>query len=267
MSVDSFDVQVDDETVQCAVDAVRDVCEVFLDGYGSAQAELKDDGSPVTKYDKEIEKSIVSKLTEDFPESEVIGEEFSNSGVEDSNLLWIIDPIDGTANYEIGSLDSCIGIGIEKNGEIFGGVIGLPLESTICYGTIAEGAYLNEESVSVLPTEDLNRFVVGAELRPVNLRTDGYKKMIDTVANEAQQIRCLNSGVSDGAHIATGRLHASYNLQASIWDVAAPTALVRAAGGKVTTHTGSEDWDDIKQGYALYSNGVNHDFFTQFFEN
>lgn len=261
----SFTIQTSDESLRCAINAVRNVTSMFREGYGLAESEMKKDGSPVTKYDTEIEKQLVHSLTESYPNSQIIGEEATNSGVEDGDLVWIIDPIDGTINYELGSLSSAIAVGIEKDDEIYGGVISLPLEDKIYYGTVDGNAYENGNEMSVLDTEELERFVVGAEFRPENLAIDGHMDMVNTVAEKCQTIRCVRSGVSDGAFVASGRQHVAYNMDTNIWDVAASTALVRAAGGTVTTPSGSEDWDKIKTGNALYSTGVNHDFFTQFF--
>lgn len=260
-----FSIQTEDKYLICAITAVQKSCNLFQEGYGDVTSELKDDGSPLTEYDEQIETEIVTHLVEQFPDSQIIGEEGTSSGVDNGEVTWILDPIDGTINYELGSLPSAIAIGIEKDDELYGGVIGLPLEGKIYYGLVNGPAYENEEEVSVLETEALERFVVGAEFRPENLAVNGYYDMIETVAEETQTIRCVRSGISDGAHIASGRLHAAYNLETNIWDVAAPTALVRAAGGTVTTPSGSHKWEDIKTGHAVYSNGVHHEFFLQFF--
>lgn len=264
--MDNFEIQIKDEYILCAIEAVRKVTDLFLEGYGSASSNLKGDGSPVTMYDTKIEEKIVAHLLREYPNSGIIGEE--NAATESnvtSEIRWIIDPIDGTVNYELGALPSAISIGIEIGGQLHGGVVSLPLKDKIYYARSGEGAYSNEKEISVLDTEDKKRFIVGAEFRPVNIELEGYMDMVKTVSNETQRIRTINSGISDGVHVASGRLHASYVLDTNIWDVVSPTILVREAGGSVTTTKGSKEWSDIRKGNAVYSNGTNHEYLISFF--
>lgn len=265
MSLD-FEIQINDEYIETAVNAITSEIPLFLDGYGTAKADLKSDGSVVTEYDTEIEKSIISQLTENFPNSTVVAEESDMDKDEESDVVWIIDPIDGTINYNLGSLPSAIGIGIEIDGELYGGVIGMPLEGQVYYACSSEGAYRNEEELSVRIGDRRDQFVVGAELRPENLEIDGYYEMLETISEEMQTIRCVRSGLSDSCHIASGRLHAAVNVETNPWDVAPATILVREAGGTVTNLEGSSDWDDIKKGEAVFSTGEEHDYLLQFFD-
>lgn len=260
-----FTIQISDDYVSTAIDAVSSAFPTFIDGYGKTEADLKTDGSVITEYDTAIEESLITNLTDAFPDSTVIAEESDIEADETSDVVWIIDPIDGTINYDLGSLPSAIGVGIEIDGELHGGVIALPLEGAIYYACAGEGAYCNGEQLSVRTGDERGQFVVGAELRPENLAIEGYYEMVETVSEEMQTIRCTRSGLADACHIASGRLHAAFNVETNPWDVAPATILVREAGGTVTNLTGSEEWIDIKSGEAVYSTGEQHQFLLQFF--
>lgn len=265
--MDNFEIQSSDEYLISAVSAIETVVDLFNDGYGKATSSRKSDNSIVTDYDIQIEAQLTKILQEVYPNSGVIGEESGVTVSESAETVWIIDPIDGTINYKMGSLPSAIAIGIERYGELYGGVIALPQEDIIYYGCIGDTAYVNDTEVTVANPDTLAEYVVSAEFRPVNLQTDGYLEMVQDVAETCETIRCIRSGVTDGAYVASGRHHVAYNMDTNIWDVAAPTALVRAAGGTVTTPAGDNSWQKIKQGNALYTTGENHQYFTQFFTN
>jgi inositol-phosphate phosphatase / L-galactose 1-phosphate phosphatase / histidinol-phosphatase len=61
----------------------------------------KDDDSPVTKADREIEKAIREEIEKKFPDHGIIGEEYGNKNI-DADFVWILDPIDGTSSFIIG---------------------------------------------------------------------------------------------------------------------------------------------------------------------
>src|SRR6516162_4859609 len=62
-------------------------------------ADIKEDGSPVTRADKECERLIIDRICETFPNDAIIGEEHGERKGSGTNRRWIIDPIDGTFNY------------------------------------------------------------------------------------------------------------------------------------------------------------------------
>ena len=86
---------------------------------------LKGDLSPVTKADEEIEQFIRNKIFEKYPTHKIIGEELEDfEGSE--NIIWYIDPIDGTKSFVAGKHDFGTLIALVINDELIGGVIDCP---------------------------------------------------------------------------------------------------------------------------------------------
>lgn len=100
----------------------------------------------VTSCDIAVEKFLSEKLRELLPGSLVIGEE-SDDNPSDGELLWVIDPIDGTSNFirDIGI--SAISVGLVKKGEPYLGVVYQPYRDEMFYAKTGEGAYLNGERI------------------------------------------------------------------------------------------------------------------------
>ena len=79
----------------------------------------------VTEADHASEKAIIEVIKNKFPEHFILSEECGEI-VMDSNMKWIIDPIDGTVNFAHGIPICCVSIGVEKDGEMIMGAVYSP---------------------------------------------------------------------------------------------------------------------------------------------
>lgn len=111
------------------------------------QVETKPDRTPVTDADKSVEDAIRALLTHARPEDSIIGEEFGNSG--DSERVWIIDPIDGTANFLRGVPVWATLIALRVDGEYVLGVVSAPAMGRRWWGAKDQGAFTKDVDGSV----------------------------------------------------------------------------------------------------------------------
>ena len=88
------------EYLKFAEETAREAGKLTLDYFltDEARPEFKGDDTPVTIADKKAEQLIRSRITESFPDHEIVGEEYGASD-GDSTHRWIIDPIDGTKSF------------------------------------------------------------------------------------------------------------------------------------------------------------------------
>ena len=86
------------------------------------RTDIKSDGTEVTDADRAAEDFLLSEIADAFPNDTVIGEEAENY-VGNTNRRWIIDPIDGTANYFRGLDQCCISIALMDKNEALVGVV------------------------------------------------------------------------------------------------------------------------------------------------
>ncbi len=92
---------------------------------GGLDVELKADESPVTRADRETEAALRQAIAERFPEHGIFGEEYGSEGLE-RDILWVIDPIDGTKSFISGSPLFGLLVAVLRGGKPVAGVIRMP---------------------------------------------------------------------------------------------------------------------------------------------
>lgn len=221
----------------------------------------------VTAADRAAEAFIVERLTEQFPDFYIIGEEgggYENSG-DQNGYRWYIDPIDGTTNFAHGIPHFAVSMALatDKNEPIFG-VIYDPMRDE-CFSAIKGlGATLNGRPIQVSKTEKLAHAVVGSGF-PYNKWTSPEHNA-DHWANfvvRTQGVRRLGSAALDLAYVAAGRLDGYWEHHLSRWDVFAGIVIVQEAGGNVTDYDGLQENVTVEKPRLVVSNGKIHDEILQ----
>ena len=111
------------ELVRLAETAARTAAPGLLSAFRSEMhiSFKRDPHDVVTVHDREAERIISAVLQAGAPGSQILGEETGSSG--EARLRWIIDPIDGTANFARGLAYWCVSIAAEVDGEVVAGVV------------------------------------------------------------------------------------------------------------------------------------------------
>ena len=112
------------------------------------QVSLKGPGDFVTTSDKKVEKILIDELSKARPSYSILSEE---AGLikNDEEFKWIIDPIDGTANFLHGIPHFAISVGLEHKNEIICGIIFDPIKDEIFLSEKGNGSYLNNQRIRV----------------------------------------------------------------------------------------------------------------------
>ena len=116
--------------INVMVNACRKAAKVLIRDFGEIeklQISIKGPGDFVTASDKKVEKILIEELEKARPTYSILSEEVGEIN-KDKEFKWIIDPIDGTANFLHGIPHFCISIGLEKNEEIVCGIIYDPIK-------------------------------------------------------------------------------------------------------------------------------------------
>lgn len=198
----------------------------------SLGVKLKGKQDYITVADGEVERLIVSRIAERFPEDAVLGEEGGAQGTGDarSDAIWIIDPIDGTANFAHRIPHFSISIGFLSGGEPQLGTIAAPMYHEVFRARRGRGAFCNERRMQVAGSADIHRAIV--ELGwSVRRPARAYTAMLERVLAAGATFLRAGSGALGLAYVADGRTHGYCELHINAWDVAAGLLLVREAGG------------------------------------
>jgi len=196
----------------------------------------------VTEVDRAAEGLIAETLTREAPESVIIGEELSPQRALRGDLVWIVDPLDGTTNFLHGYPQYAVSIGCVVDGKIVAGVIHDVCRKRTYRATRGGGAFEEDTRLSVSPVTDPRFALIGTgfPFRALE-RLHVYLAQFAAVTGAASGIRRAGSAALDLADLAAGRLDAFWELQLSPWDIAAGTLLIREAGGVVTRPDGATD--------------------------
>lgn len=211
----------------------------------------------VTQADNESEQAIFEVIRETFPGHYILSEE-SGELKMDSNIKWIIDPIDGTVNFANGIPICCVSIGIEQDGNMILGAVYNPFMNEFFFSERGSGATLNDKTIRVSEKNDVLRscLVTGFPYSYLDV-PNGPLEVFDKLIRNNIPVRRLGSAAIDLCWVAAGRFDGFYEHKLNAWDSAAGFLIVEEAGGKVTDFNG--DYYSLYQPNLLATNGKIHD--------
>jgi myo-inositol-1(or 4)-monophosphatase len=199
------------------------------------QFEMKGPQDFLTVTDAAVEKLLREKLTGLFPEDGFLGEE---TGAVAGDAIWVVDPIDGTANFARRIPHYCISVALVARGKMLLGAIYDPAHDELYLARAGRGATRNGKSISVAATTDPASACVelGWSTRVGNTAyLDVLAKTLDAGAN----VRRAATGALGLAYVADGRSDGYAELHMYPWDCLAGLLLVREAGGVVCDFLGA----------------------------
>lgn len=205
----------------------------------------KQHGDIVSAADMEAEDAIVATLRAAFPEHAILGEEsgFIEGAREGGGYKWIVDPIDGTANFVHGLPYYAISIALARGTEITHAVVLDPVHNELFTAAKGKGAYCNGTPMRVSSCLDLRNALVGTVFptRESPL-LPAYLPLFNAMIAQCAGIRRAGACALDLAYLAAGRLDGFWVMSLKPWDVAAGALLVKEAGGRVGDFAGGTDF-------------------------
>lgn len=181
--------------------------------------------------DKMSEKIIMDVLSES--EIPILSEEYGLKG-EKGDCYWIIDPLDGTINYFKGLDDlACVSVALWEKDRPVLGVVYRFMKDEMFYGAKGTGAFLNGNMIHPSGIKGTGQAVMATGF-PVkrSYSNDSLDKFIRQV-QVFKKVRMLGTAAIMGTFVACGRLDAYFEEEIMLWDIAAASAIVEAAGGTV----------------------------------
>jgi myo-inositol-1(or 4)-monophosphatase len=203
----------------------------------------------VTEVDHASEEVIIETLLTAYPGHGIWAEESGKThGAKDSDLVWIIDPLDGTTNFIHGFPVYCVSIALANKGKVEQAVIYDPSRNDLFTATKGRGAYMNDRRLRVSKRIDLKQCLVstGFPFRPGD-NFNSYLKMMADVMQRTAGLRRPGAAALDLAYVAAGFTDGFFETGLSAWDVAAGSLLVQEAGGLVGNFSGDSDFLEQKE--------------------
>jgi myo-inositol-1(or 4)-monophosphatase len=192
----------------------------------------------LTEVDGETEAFIAGRLLEIFPTDGFIGEESKARLAGKSGAAWVVDPIDGTANFARAVPHFCVSIACVAADTVEVGVIYDPIRDELFAGRRGAGARLNGALMRASTASDLAKAAieVGWNMRA---SADDYVDLLRRVARTGAAPFRTGSGALALAYVAAGRLDGYVEHHINAWDCLAGILLVSEAGGYVNDYLGA----------------------------
>ncbi|MHB8512771.1 MAG: inositol monophosphatase family protein [Actinomycetota bacterium] len=214
--------------------------------------ETKEDGTPVTKADREIEALLRRSIDEEFNGDAIVGEEEGVIGT--SPRRWIIDPIDGTQNFRRGIPLFATLVALEDERGLAIGFVDAPVLNQTWWAIRDTGAFRDGVPIRVSNVKTLEEAHISTgEIK--FFRKNGYSESLDRLLEHVARHRS-NGDFWGHMLVAQGSIDAMIDPTVSIWDVAAVQIIVEEAGGTFTSIAGERRYD---AGNAISSNSLLHD--------
>ncbi len=198
----------------------------------------------VTEVDRAAEADIIETIRRLHPDHAILAEESGASG--DSDVVWIIDPLDGTTNFMHGFPTFAVSIGVQVRGRMEHAVVFDPMRQEMFTASRGEGSQCDGRKIRVSKQTTLEGSLIatGFPYRADSPWLDEYLAMQKAVMVKAAGLRRPGAAALDLAYVAAGRCDGFWEMGLTPWDTAAGTLLITEAGGRVGTLSG----EDYKQG-------------------
>ena len=214
------------------IELIRQCGDFAKEAYGEVQqGEYKADGTIVTKTDRQVEERLRAFLLERFPDHRILGEEEGFTGPQEGNLVWAVDPIDGTSNFANGLPIWGVSVGLLDDGRPVWGCIYLPVLDQIFLAREGRGATLNGRTASPSP-------VTKMENEGIFSITAGGIENYDY--HFPMKIRGMGSAAAQVSYVACGFITGYFIETWSVWDIAAALLIAKEAGARITEHMGKD---------------------------
>ncbi|XP_046447129.1 inositol monophosphatase 1-like [Daphnia pulex] len=221
-----------------ALKAVKDAGEIIKEAFYKKKAVLTKSCAVdlVTETDQAVEKMLIGRIKENFPNHMFIGEESVAAG-EKCDLMdeptWIVDPVDGTMNFVHSFPHSCISLAVLYHKDIHIGIIYNPILDQMFTAKLGQGAFLNDKPIRASEETELGKSLVIAEFgtnRDLQ-KMESVLKNITALMNKVHGLRAMGSAALNMASVASGGADCYFEYGIHVWDIAAGTLIVREAGG------------------------------------
>ena len=192
----------------------------------------------VTQYDTAVQAFLYRELLQLMPEAGFLGEEGEHGEIA-TEWTFIVDPIDGTANFVRDFGHSNISVALARNGVSEYGVVYNPYRGELFAAQRGKGATLNGKPIHVSGTDAAHGILLCGSTAYDRELTDRHFAIMRTLYDRVGDFRRLGAAALDLCYIAAGRVELFFECRLRPWDIAAGSLILTEAGGKVTQMDGT----------------------------
>ena len=241
--------------IQAARSAARIIVQ-FVDRLDIININEKNRNDFITQVDKLSEEEIIYVVRKAYPNHTILSEEVKIQKY-DHDYTWIIDPLDGTANFIHGFPQFAISIALKYRENLEIGLIYDPLRQELFTAIRGSGAQINNRKIRVSPSKKLIYSLIGTGF-PFKEKElfSTYIKTLKAVFFQSSDVRRAGATTLDLAYVAAGRLDGFWAMSLQPWSMSAGILLITESGGLVSDFKGEKDY--INSGNIIAGNPKIH---------
>jgi len=187
----------------------------------------------VTSSDLAVQRYLTEKLRQHFPEVGFLCEEEDLEDVSGHDAVWVIDPIDGTANYARGNENCCISVALVREGEPILGVVYSPWRGELYTAEKGKGAFCNGKPIHV-SGRSFAEGILFTAMSTYHKEWSRYcSDIIYDVYQECNDVRRTGSAAVELCLVAAGFAELYFEFRLMPWDYAAASVILIEAGGHI----------------------------------
>ena len=229
-----------------AIRAARKAGNLIAKNYETPDAvETTQKGSNdfVTNVDRDAEHLIIETIRKSYPKHTIISEERGELVGEDHDIQWVVDPLDGTANFIKRLPHFAVSIAVRIKGRTEVAVVYDPMRNELFTATRGQGAQLNGYRLRGTTAKDLDGTILATGFPfKVKQHAPAYIAILGKLFTQCADFRRTGSAALDLAYVAAGRVDGFFEIGLKPWDFAGGELLVREAGGLVTDFVGGHNY-------------------------
>ena len=231
-------------TLESACEAARIGGKILREQMGRVAAREKAPDDLVTDADLASQQAIERLLTSRFPNFAFLGEESTieqqTAAMASGKPTWVVDPLDGTANFVHRLPSFSVSIALVESNEPTVGVVYDPL-GDVLYSATASGQVTKDgRPIQASGCEDISKAMTCCSFRPGVRRGDPEVAQFLNVLEKSQSLRRLGSAALNLCYLAEGCLDTYWANSVKAWDVAAGYLIAKSAGVQFTSLDGSD---------------------------
>lgn len=217
-------------------------------------------GDFVTSWDIAVQEMLRDELNRLLPDAVFIGEESSREEINLEGYCFIVDPIDGTANFAWDYRHSAVSVGLAYNEKMVVELVYNPYLDELFYAEAGKGAYLNGNRIWASKRRLKDGLVCFGSSPYDKTKADATFSLAGFLYKNALDVRRSGSAALDICYIACGRCDLFYEMSLSPWDYAAASLIVTEADGVITNMKGESLQYRKKSSILAGGRNAYHDF-------
>ncbi len=192
----------------------------------------------VTQYDTAVQEFLHRELLALMPEAGFLGEEGAHGEIT-TEWTFIVDPIDGTANFVRNFGHSNISVALARNGVSEYGVVYNPYRDELFAAQRGKGATCNGKPIRVSDADPAHGILMCGSTAYDRELTDRHFAMMRALYERMGDFRRLGAAALDLCYVAAGRVEVFFECRLRPWDIAAGSLILTEAGGKISQMDGT----------------------------